>query len=170
MTTPPIYKSVQARLGPAKAAEVYVAHQLTELGFHCSIGPLERHSQNYTDQVDIMAYLTELRRGYKVEVKGISKVFTCAEDFPSKDPLVCSESIFARRWPTATHIPEYVHYALCSVPTGAIVMVPGGSLVERNFRWYDHFRKEAYGVVRTKKENLRDLKAWKEALQAKGGR
>jgi len=164
-----ILKSVLDRLGPAKFGECLVATELAKLGWNCSIGPLvyaknSHEARCFSDQVDIMAYHSAIRRGWQVEVKTINKDFSSPEDFPSGWPLVCSESIFQRKWGARDDLPRYVAFFLVSSTTANIVVIPGGTWVQRDFRWYDHTRGEPYQVVRTKKEYLRGIQAWSEEV------
>lgn len=93
-----------------------------------------------------------------VEVKSMNKTFTCPEDYPYDDLLVCSQASFQRKWPGMDHTCR--DFLFVSRYSGAVLWLPAGAPVTLNHEQWDHDRGEVYRVVKADKSQLRDISAF----------
>lgn len=121
--------------------------------FDLDVGPIHPYGCcEHHDQIPMV----------ETEVKSLSLTFTCPEDYPFDQVLVCSENSHKRK---SDQYKTPRPFLMVSRPTGAIVYVPAGTdLAVRSV--HDASRGETYKVVYCKKGDLRGLKAF---VQAVGG-
>ncbi len=118
------------RADSAAFYEAWVATVLTRGGLYVLHYPFvidgKDHSQSYDLEVfrDIPCgdWGGELCHGTSVEVKSLSLTFTCPEDYPFPEVLLCSQSSFNKKWPGRDYTMR--DFLLVSRKTGSIVWVP----------------------------------------------
>lgn len=89
-----------------------------------------------------------------VEVKSVNLTFHNTESYPFEWLLVCSQASWERKWTSDKTLRDFL---FVSRPTGAILWLPTGTLVEMNHMVVDSTRNQTYKAVRTSSSNLRPL-------------
>jgi hypothetical protein len=116
----------QKRLVGSKPATDAVADWLRQLGYEVEVpdmrvAPTAAEHEDYADRGDILI-TDECGITERVEVKGISYAFTCAEDWPFKEVLVAQDNQIDRPglWPLRAYVsvsPDLKHAACIPVAT-----------------------------------------------------
>jgi hypothetical protein len=168
MISPTISQSFRKRADSAAYWEAWVGMTLTRAGFGVVLHPFkydDGKDHGHTWDLDVLrgthdnaAEITQ------VEVKSLSLSFTSPKSFPFKDPFVCSQNSFLRKWPGKTSTQR--DFMFVSTETGAIVWLPAFSTVSLNHETIDRTRGEIYKTVRCKRDQLRTLHDFVEKVKS----
>ncbi len=100
--------------------------------------------------------------GTSVEVKSLNLTFTCPDDYPFDEVLLCSQSSFNKKWPNRDYTCR--DFLLVSRKTGSIVWVPQMTQVG-NKSVTDHTRGETYVAVTVGRDALKPLQDFVETFE-----
>ncbi len=119
------------RADSAAFYEAWVGAVLARAGLYTVHHPFKidgkDHSQSYDlDVCDEWTWTGQVYAGgldgTRVEVKSLNLTFTCPEDYPFPEVLLCSQSSFNKKWPGRDYTMR--DFLLVSRKTGSIVWVP----------------------------------------------
>lgn len=161
-----VSQSFRDRADKAAFTEAWVGAVLSRMGLYTLHYPFEiddgkDHSQTFDltvssdDPLNIDCWGESACEQVDVEIKGLSLTFTCPEDYPFKDVLVCSQNNFLRKWPGSSRVGRDFLLVSC---TGHIVWLPKRTEITLNHNVLDKTRNELYQAVRANKADLKTVK------------
>lgn len=101
--------------------------------------------------------------GTPVEVKSVNLTFHNVDTYPHPRVLVCSQASWERKWVKADRTLR--DFLFVSRPTGCILWLPHGTLVEMNKLVTDPHRDQTYKAVDADAELLRPLSDFVEKVR-----
>ncbi len=158
MTLQGVSKSFQDRADSAAFYEAWVGAVLARKGLYTLHNPFEcdgkDHSQSFDLEVGYERAQFDHDETLRVEVKSLNLTFTCPEDYPFPEVLLCSQSSFNKKWPGRDYTMR--DFLLVSRKTGHIVWVPQMVQVSSK-EVHDNTRNETYQAMTVNQSALRSL-------------
>jgi hypothetical protein len=172
-----ISESFRRRADTAAFFEAWVGSVLSRMGLYTLHHPFTT-SEETGNTVESYANSWDLNVGDRfdyqdqpanlwprVEVKSVNLAFTSPDSYPHEQVLLCSQNSYMRKWPGVSDTKR--HFLLVSRKTGHLLWVPVGTTVEYGVKVYDKSRDESYRAVAVKKGDLRNVKAFAEAISGR---
>jgi len=140
------HKKFLEHLTASTPAVSVVAKHLNNCGFHVEIPAIRKAPEHddwkdYADEGDISAVLDGVK--YRVEVKGSSRNFTCAEDWPYPVFFICAKHAYDNASPK----PDVFYIVNKSLTHAAVI----GTMYRIGWRTqtmadkrYDNYEQEVY--------------------------
>ncbi len=160
-----VSESFKRRADSAAFWEAWVGAVLARAGLFTLHHPFTV-AKNYTEvrehgQTWDLETWFEKREPLMVEVKSVNLTFLGPVSHPHADVNLCSEKSFTRKgWKDVLGR----DFLIVSRLTGSIIWVPEGSVIDRS-ETFDSERKERFGVITTRKANVKDLHAFVEKVK-----